>query len=131
MAQEVVIELLKLLSSIVSGCATVLAALIVAVAGGLISGRYRQRRDLQDRESQWRDHAIELSKLDLQRKVKNREDRERQNKPVNEPLRPSILDFLANYRSLQELGTLTPKELYVKIREERTNPSGEEKGGEE
>lgn len=129
-AQDVMVELLKLLGSIVAGCATVLAALIVAVAGGVISGRYRRKRDLQDRESQWRDHAIELSKLDLESKIKNREERKLQGKPVDKPLRSSILDFLANYRDLTELGTLTPKELYVKIRDERTNPSPEEDGGE-
>ena len=34
-----------------------------------------------------------------------------------EPLRPGVLDFLANYRDLQELGKLTPAELYLRIQE--------------
>lgn len=70
-------------------------------------------RDRQDREAEWRKHAIELSKLDLDRKLKTRAPDD------TTPLRPSILDFLANYRDLQELGTKSPKELYLHIEEKR------------
>lgn len=70
-------------------------------------------RDRQDREVEWRKHAIELSKLDLDRKIKTRAPED------SNPLRPSILDFLANYRDLQELGTKSPKQLYLDIEEKR------------
>jgi hypothetical protein len=70
-------------------------------------------RDRQDREAEWRKHAIELSKLDLDRKLKTRAPDD------ITPLRPSILDFLANYRDLQELGTKSPKDLYLDIEEKR------------
>jgi hypothetical protein len=70
-------------------------------------------RDRQDREAEWRKHAIELSKLDLDRKLKTRSANDMT------PLRPSILDFLANYRDLQELGTKSPKELYLDVEKKR------------
>ena len=99
--------------SLIQAIGTILAALIVGVAGGLISRHYARERDKQDKESQWRQHAIELTKLDLDRKIKSL--------PPDglKSLRPSILDFLANYRDLQELGESTPKELYEKIINER------------
>lgn len=40
-------------------------------------------------------------------------------------LNTSILDFLANYRDLSELGTKTPKELYDVIKEKRTTKQHE------
>ena len=70
-------------------------------------------RDRQDREAEWRKHAIDLTKLDLERKLKTRPDTDKS------PLRPSILDFLANYRDLQELGQRSPKELYLLIESQR------------
>ena len=103
----------EVLSSIISGVGAVLAALIIGVAGSLITRHYARERDRQDRESQWRQHAIELTKLDLERKLKAYDPK------VHGSLRPTILDFLANYRDLQELGELSPKELYVKIKNER------------
>lgn len=103
----------KVFSGLIQALGTILSALIVGVAGALISRRYARERDRQDKESQWRQHAIELTKLDLERKLKTR--------PVDDvgPLRPSILDFLANYRDLQELGLRTPAELYGTILEKR------------
>jgi hypothetical protein len=100
-------------AALVQATGTVLAAVIVGVAGALIGGRYSRARDRQDRESQWRQHAIELTKLDLERKLKTHQP------GTDPPLRPSILDFLANYRDLQELGQLSPKDLYLKIEENR------------
>lgn len=91
---------------------TVVGAFIVVVAGGYISRRYSRERDRQDKESQWRSHAIELTKLDLERKMKAPGS-------ASEPLRPSILDFLANYRDLSELGSRSPAELYQTILDKR------------
>jgi hypothetical protein len=111
--------------SFIQASGTLFAALAVGVAGGLISAYYSGERDRQDKESQWRSHAIELTKLDLQRQLWTREHRERAGSGVEgaamdgEPLRPSILDFLANYRDLHELGTRTPAELYDKILRDR------------
>ena len=102
-----------LIPNLIGAIGTILAALIVGVAGGLISHRYARERDQQDKESQWRQHAIELTKLDLERKLKS------QPPETATPLRPSILDFLANYRDLQELGERTPRELYQKIMDTR------------
>ena len=115
-------EALKLAASIVTAFATVAAAFIIAVAGGLITAYYRRKRDHQDREAQWRDHAIELTKLDLERKLKQRAA-DGEEAADRRPLRPSILDFLANYRDLQELGRRTPKDLYLKIISDRISPT--------
>ena len=82
------------LAALIQGGATLLAALIVGVAGGMISRRYARERDRQDKESQWRQHAIELAKLDLERKLRTRGPDD------PSPTRPSVLDFLANYRDL-------------------------------
>jgi len=100
-------------NSLIEALGTIFAAAIVGIAGGLISHRYARERDKQDKESQWRQHAIELTKLDLERKLKSQ--------PLEsaKQLRPSILDFLANYRDLQELGERSPRELYEKIIKER------------
>ncbi|HWX85136.1 MAG TPA: hypothetical protein VNZ48_16180 [Xanthobacteraceae bacterium] len=84
--------------------------LVVAVIGKFLIGA----RDKQDKEVEWRTHAIELTKLDLERKLKTRSPTD------TSPLRLSILDFLANYRDLQELGSKSPAELYKLIPEKRT-----------
>jgi uncharacterized Zn-finger protein len=93
------------------------AAIIVGVIGTLggawITKRYSRERDRQDKESQWRTHAIELTKLDAQRLLTS------WNVRTDEPLHPFVLTFLANYRDLMELGRFTPKELYLKIRKDR------------
>lgn len=102
-----------ILKGLIEASGTVFAALIVGVAGGLIGRRYSRERDRQDKESQWRQHAIELAKLDLERKLKSSVSLS------NKTIRPSVLDFLANYRDLQELDHLTPKELYERIRKDR------------
>ncbi len=104
---------LEILKALIQAFGTIGAALIVGVIGTLggawITRRYSRERDRQDKESQWRTHAIELTKLDAQRLLKSW-------KPsTGKPLNPFILTFLANYRDLMELGQLTPKELYVKI----------------
>src|SRR2546425_4133240 len=98
----------QVLAGLITAAGTILGALIVGIAGTYISRRYTRARDLQDRESQWRSHAIELTKLEVQRKLACRS--------TEDPRpRPAILDFLANYRDLQELGTRSPKELYETI----------------
>jgi hypothetical protein len=99
--------------AIVEAAGTIVAALIVGVAGALIGRRYTRERDRQDKESQWRDHAIELTKLDLERKLTTWSAESLQQ------VRPRIQDFLANYRDLKELDTLTPAELYEKIEKSR------------
>ena len=91
----------------------------------MITRKYSREKDRQEKEAQWRDHAIELTKLDLERKLKRYEaDR-------SISLRPSILDFLANYRDLLELDNVAPKALYVNILENRIKQIGPEKTKEE
>jgi hypothetical protein len=90
--------------------ATILAAVITAIVGKVMVTPFLSARDKQDREAEWRKHAVELAKLDLERKIKMRDSSDKT------PIRPSILDFLANYRDLQELGEKSPKELYEVIR---------------
>lgn len=101
----------EIIAAIIAGSATFVSALVIGIAGTLITKIYGRHRDRQDKESQWRDHAIELTKLDLQRKSANNKN--------NEPLRPSILDFLANYRDLKELDNKTPGDLYMTILDKR------------
>ena len=103
----------ELLRNIIGPAATIASALIVSVAGGLIARSHSRERDRQDRESQWRQHAIELTKLELARKQQALSDDD------SRALRPSILDFLANYRDLQELGERSPAQLYREILEKR------------
>jgi len=57
-------------------------------------------------------NAVELTKLEIQRKLSCRS-------PEDSRPRPAILDFLANYRDLPELGTKSPKELYETIMQVR------------
>ncbi|GJL55981.1 MAG: hypothetical protein NPIRA02_31130 [Nitrospirales bacterium] len=111
-----------LLPSLIKAFATIAATLIAGITGIMLSRSYLSERDKQDKESQWRQHAIELTKLDVERKLKT------QSNNTSIP-RPSILDFLANYRSLQELGEMSPRELYDKILESRiiSNPDQSDK----
>jgi|SRR5580693_7298385 hypothetical protein len=97
------------LAGLVGVIISALLGLAVAVIGKLIVGA----RDKQDREVEWRKHAIELTKLDLESKLRTRSTTD------TSPLRPSILDFLANYRNLQELGSKSPADLYKLIKEKR------------
>jgi|SRR5918992_292187 hypothetical protein len=122
---KIIVEALKFAGTIIQAIGTVLAALIIGVAGSMITGRFARERASQDRESQWRQHAIELAKLEAARNQKMFEAGKLKR------LRPSILDFLANYRDLQELGTSTPKELYLKIQKDRINPPDEDESDEE
>jgi hypothetical protein len=92
-----------------------IGAIITGVIGKIIVAPFLGARDKQDREVEWRKHALELTKLDLERKLKTRAAND------THPMRPSILDFLANYRELQELGAKTPAELYSVIMEKRIN----------
>lgn len=105
---------LELVKAVITAAGSVVAALIVAIAGTLLSRFFARARDRQDKEAQWRDHAIELAKLDLQRHLDGAPPEKRQRQ-----MRPSILDFLANYRDLKELDTKTPRELYETIMEKR------------
>lgn len=106
----------EVLSALLQSIGTLIGAIIIGVAGGLISKKYSRERDRQDKESQWRNHAIELTKLDLERKLEDRDDKK--------SLRPSILDFLANYRDLKELDHKSPGELYKTILETRMKKPG-------
>jgi uncharacterized Zn-finger protein len=105
-------------SAVFAASGTVAAAFVVAVVGtigaALIAARLQRKRNEQDRESQWRSHAIELTKLDAERLMRRA--------APEQVMRPFILTFLAIYRDLQELGTRTPAELYKKIIEDRVNP---------
>lgn len=108
-------EEIKFLGSLAQATGTVVAAFIIGVAGALISRSYSRERDRQDKEAQWRSHAIELTKLDMQSKLATRDPKDQTR------IRPSILNFLANYRDLQELGMVSPKDLYEKIIQNRIN----------
>jgi len=102
---------LGFLGQLLGATGTILAAVVIGIIGGLIAAWYQRRRDRQDKESEWRSHAIELTKLDAQRKLKAWKE--------GESIRPFILDFLANYRDLQELDGKAPGELYSKILRDR------------
>jgi hypothetical protein len=110
---------LKAITALAQAIATVLSAFIIGVAGAFITSLFNRRRDQEQRESWWRGHALELTKLDLERKLGTR------NPQTAEPLRPSILDFLANYRDLQQLGDMTPAQLYQKIEDDRVTEPDE------
>ena len=114
-------SVLDFLGSLVEGCATIFAAIIVGIAGALISSFFSRAKDRQEKESQWRSHAIELAKLDMERQLATR-------KP-NESIRPSILDFLANYRDLKELDYMSAKELYLKIEANEISTREDEEAG--
>jgi hypothetical protein len=92
--------------------AAIVVSLVGTVAAAWIAGRVQRERDRQDKESQWRSHAIELTKLDADRLMKRGE-------VTGQPPLPLILTFLANYRDLSELGTLSPAALYEKILKDR------------
>jgi uncharacterized membrane-anchored protein YhcB (DUF1043 family) len=108
------------LGSIIQAAGTILAALIVGIAGGLITKRQNEARNRQDREAQYRTHAIELTKLEAEKKLKRFE---LENPTNRQALRPSILDFLANYRDLKELDSKSPGDLYQEIKAKRINES--------
>lgn len=99
------------------GMGTIIAAFVAAIIGtvgaALITAWFQRRRNEQDRESQWRSHAVELTKLEVDRLIKTRGPRYRG--------RPSILVFLAHYRDLSELNKTSPKDLYRKIMRDRIN----------
>lgn len=101
------------MKNLITALGVIIAAIVAGIFGTVISKAYLSRRDQQDREAQWRSHALELTKLDLERKLRTRQPDDKT------PIRPSILDFLANYRDLQELGNITPGELYQRILDKR------------
>ncbi len=106
----------------IAAISPIIAAIIVSFVGVLLTKLYEsskhdkdvellKKRHELDKETEWRAHAIELTKLDLQRKLANT--------AALKPPRPSILDFLANYRDLIDLDNSTPKELYRVIKTSR------------
>ncbi len=97
-----------LLTAIIASVTALIVALI-----GVLATKYLTAKDKKDKESEWRSHAIELAKLDLQRAISNK------GVDSNTKLRPSIIDFLANYRDLEELGVKTPKQLCKDIYDKR------------
>jgi hypothetical protein len=111
---------IELQKSIIQGVATVLSAIIVAGVGTTIAKRFEQQRDRQVREKEWIDQATALTKLDLDRKLNSWPDKEKRD------IRPPILDFLAYYRDLKELDTISPGDLYQKIMKQRYSPRDEE-----
>lgn len=120
----------QLASNMIRAVGTVVAALIVGVAGSLISAQYSRERDRQDKEGQWRSHAIELTKLDLQRKLEQAK-MDPNISFAKFPIRQSVLDFLANYRDLQELDDKSPGELYMVIKNQRTSKGGSKTNSDE
>jgi hypothetical protein len=93
----------------VTALAGATGAVVVGVITGVVTKFVVGARDRQDREVEWRKHAIELTKLDLDRKLKTRSPSD------TRPMRPSILDFLANYRDLQDLDKASSRDLYATI----------------
>jgi len=106
-------DTLNFLATVVKSMVGLVGIIITAILGKIFAALWLNARDKQDKEVEWRNHAIELTKLDLDRKIGTRP------KDATQPLRPCILDFLANYRDLQELGEKSPKDLYIKIEESR------------
>lgn len=114
--QDVLQELAKLtpgtlvaITAFAGASGAVIAAIITAIIAKFFVTPFLGARDKQDKEVEWRKHAIELTKLDLERKIKTRQPTD------TRPLRPSILDFLANYRDLRELDKASPRDLYTAI----------------
>lgn len=99
--------------ALAGACGAIVSAIVTAAVGKFLVSPFLGARDRQDREVEWRKHAIELTKLDLERRLRTRDPSD------TTPVRPSVLDFLANYRDLQELGVKTPKELYQAIKSAR------------
>lgn len=142
---KVGIPLIELLKVIIAALGPILAALIAATAGAWIAHRYaskreaaesaaisdRHEKDLEalekrhdlDKESEWRSHAVELTKLEVQRKLAVWQASEPEKRHT---LRPVILDFLANYRDLIELDESTPRDLYLKIFSDRISQLSKE-----
>lgn len=112
----------ELWKSLIEAGGTIIAGLIVGVFGTKIAQAYQKKKDQQDKDAQWRSHAIELTKLDLERKLKQFEKNDKLR------LRPSILDFLANYRDLTDLDAraTNAKALYNEIQEKRTKKLGQQ-----
>ena len=106
-------------AAVISAIGTLSAAVIVGIFGGLITWRYNKEKDRQEKELQYRSHAIELAKLDHERKLKVFESN------PTKRLRPGILDFLANYRDLKELDHKSPRELYEIIEAQRISHAAE------
>ena len=114
-----------LVGTVIAAVATLVGIALTAVLGKVLSSAWLSARDRLDKETEWRSHAIELTKLDVQKKI------ERFKIDPSIQLRPSILDFLAIYRDLQELGSQSPKELYIQIIENRTKDIGRNRSGED
>jgi hypothetical protein len=98
--QDFLQELSKLDSpklAAVTALAGAVGAVVVGIITGVVTKFVVGARDRRDREVEWRKHAIELTKLGLDRKLKTRSSSD------TRPMGPSILDFLANYRDLQDL----------------------------
>ncbi|XUM23198.1 hypothetical protein ACRAVF_07290 [Bradyrhizobium oligotrophicum S58] len=100
---------LAAVAAIAGACGAVAAAMITGLITKFFVTPFLGARDKQDKEVEWRKHAIELTKLDLERKIKTRQPTDTRS------LRPSILDFLANYRDLRELDKASPRDLYIAI----------------
>jgi hypothetical protein len=123
---------LAAIAAVAGAVGAITAAIISSVVAKLVVTPFLSARDQMDRESEWRKHALELTKLDLERKIKTRRVGD------TNQIRPSILDFLANYRDLQDLGKrkrskkyrfwarsklVTPGELYTTIKARRITPA--------
>jgi hypothetical protein len=123
--QDVLQELAKLtpgtlvaITAFAGASGAVIAAIITAIIAKFFVTPFLGARDKQDKEVEWRKHAIELTKLDLERKIKTRQPTD------TRPLRPSILDFLANYRDLRELDNASPRDLFATIEAMRITQLG-------
>lgn len=117
----------EITKGVIEASGTVLAGIIIGASTLWITQVYQREKDKQDKEAQWRTHAIELTKLDAERKLKAFE------KNPNLRIRPFILDFLANYRDLSGLanGAANAGALYDKILESRIQKIGKSNTEEE
>lgn len=88
-------------------------SLVATLVTTMIVDNRSKLRNAQDKEAEWRSHAIEITKLDAVRLI------ELHKNDASRELEPLILEFLANYRDLRDLNTMSPKALYLKIDSDR------------
>lgn len=107
---------IKVLIATLEAFGSIGAAIILGIVANRIRDRYQKEKDRQDKDAQWRQHAIDLTRLELERKI---EQFKKSTQP-DLPIRSVIDDFLAFYRDLNELGPTgegqkSVKELYLEI----------------
>ncbi|WPJ96357.1 hypothetical protein SH580_01405 [Coraliomargarita algicola] len=105
-----------LIGPISQAVGTIASAIIIGVIATRLQRKYQKEKDRQDRDAQWRQFAIDLTRLELERKI----EVYKADKGSSKEIRTVIDDFLAFYRDLNELGptgngSKTVRELYIDI----------------